>query len=117
VGRSGEKVQEEYTFKIAAGLDRGVYNKIITDARDVLAVENLKAVTARIALGLRECIVRPEAGRCWRPGQRGGVPSHAPALRLELFNYLGVYVLCLVVVIPFKRICPVFLIMVISCVL
>jgi hypothetical protein len=48
------------TFKIAARLDRALYNTLITKARNEIAVANTRAVTNRILRGMRECIVRPE---------------------------------------------------------
>jgi hypothetical protein len=61
-GRWGEEFKTflKSTFKRAAGLDRALYNKLITGARDMIAVANLRAVASRIAYGIRRCITRPE---------------------------------------------------------
>jgi hypothetical protein len=50
------------TFKRATGLDRALYNKLITGARDMIAVANLRAVASRIAYGIRCCITVQKIG-------------------------------------------------------
>lgn len=60
-GRWGESYKEHLKnwCKQAAGQHHGLYNTLITRARDWIAVANARAVGNRVALGLSRCL--PEA--------------------------------------------------------
>lgn len=60
-GRWGESYKEHLKnwCKQAAGQHHGLYNTLITRARDWIAVANARAIGNRVALGLSRCL--PEA--------------------------------------------------------